>query len=265
MGLIANRRFTYIDDKTKETKESMHCESISEMENMINSWQVALGVAYDPNISISSANPNQYVGRQQNEGNQIERTILRREIRDTSRILASRRAFIYQYVLQKYYELKYSGIADDIFTRNRLSVDQKIGELIPDAVQKFTAAYENLQSTNPEDWSNAVHSCRRIFQDLADAVFPATEDRTTEYNGKTKTIKLGKDNYKNRIIAFVEASSDSERFREIVGSNLEYIGERLDSIYEAANKGTHTAVSKAEADRYVVYTYLLVGDILSLK
>lgn len=34
---------------------------------------------------------------------------------------------------------------------------------------------------------------------------------------------------------------------------------------KSAQKGSHeTIFSKEEADRYVIYTYLIVGDILSL-
>ena len=36
-----------------------------------------------------------------------------------------------------------------------------------DTIKKFTSVYSNLLSENDEDWSNAVHSCRRILQDLA--------------------------------------------------------------------------------------------------
>jgi len=44
-----------------------------------------------------------------------------------------------------------------------------------------------------------------------------------------------------------------------------YLGDRLDSTFQASQKGSHTRiVSRDEADRYVVYTYLLVGDVLSL-
>ena len=64
---------------------------------------------------------------------------------------------------------------------------------------------------------------------------------------------------------FIQDNSDSERFRDIVGAHLSFIGNRLDSIVEGANKGTHdTIVARNEADRYVVYTYLLVGDVLAL-
>ena len=53
-------------------------------------------------------------------------------------------------------------------------------------------------------------------------------------------------------------------FKNIVGSHLAYLGDRLDSIFSAAQKGSHAKVGREEADRYVVYTYMIVGDILSL-
>jgi hypothetical protein len=66
-------------------------------------------------------------------------------------------------------------------------------------------------------------------------------------------------------MCFIQDASTSERFAEIVGSHLRYIGERLDSVVAAAQKGSHrTIVRREEADRYVVYTYLVLGDILSL-
>lgn len=181
------------------------------------------------------------------------------------RRLASRRELIYSYALKRNHELRFSGIADDIFSRIRERVDDRIGEKIPIAVQKFSAVYENLLSDNTEDWSNAVHSCRRILQDMADAVYPAREDKVVNTNGKPKIIKLGPENYVNRIIAFLEENSHSQRFIEIVGSHLSFMGERLDSIFRSAQKGSHSViVSREEADRYIVYTYMIVGDVLSL-
>ena len=43
------------------------------------------------------------------------------------------------------------------------------------------------------------------------------------------------------------------------------MGDRLDSIFHASQKGSHDVIlTKDEADRYVIYTYMIVGDILSL-
>ena len=84
-------------------------------------------------------------------------------------------------------------------------------------------------------------------------------------DGQKKRIRLGKEQYINRLVTFVQDSSSSGRFQDIVGSHLSFLGDRLDSVARAAQKGSHAEiVSMEEADRYVVYTYLLLGDILSL-
>ena len=104
------------------------------------------------------------------------------------------------------------------------------------------------------------------MEELADAVFPPQDkDRIVHIGEKAKTIKLGKDHYINRLIAFIEDHSSSERFKHIVGSHLDFIGDRLDSVFQAAQKGSHDIIiCQQGADRYVVYTYMIVGDVLSL-
>lgn len=263
LAASVGREFQEKDSRSGEVKNYIYTTSIEELEQELRSFEAALAAARDPDVSVSSANPHQMVWNP--IGNKFERETLRNSAARAQRRLSARRSFIYSYVLRRHYELKFSGIADDIFSRIREKVDSAIGEKVPDAVQKLAAAYENLQSENPEDWSNAVHSCRRILQDLADVIFPPRADKSIEVNGKQKIIKLGQDNYINRLIAFIEERTRSKRFLEIVGSTLGYIGDRLDSVFKAAQKGSHAQiVNKEEADRYVVYTYLLVGDILSL-
>lgn len=263
-ALLKTAGRTYSIKEKDDTVERAYLTSIAQIEQSISISQHALGAARDPDLSISSANPNQlFFGYPQ--GNALERQRVRSSLRDDTGRLAARRAFMHSYVTMRFYELKYSGIADDIFSRLRTRVDPAIGEIIPSSVQKFTAVYENLRSENSEDWSNAVHGCRRLLQDLADAVFPAQSDRIIEESGNKRTIKLGSDNYINRIMCFISDRSASSRYAEIVGSHLKYMGERVDSIFHAAQKGSHTVVAdRAEAERCVVYTYLLVGDILEL-
>jgi AbiTii-like protein len=263
LAVLAGREYQQKDSKTDVINNYIYTTSIEELEQELKSFEAALTAARDPDVSVSSANPNQMVWNP--VGNKFERDTLRTSAARAQRKLSSRRSFIYSYVLRRNYELKFSGIAGDIFSRIRENVDSAIGGHVPDAAQKLSAVYENLQSENSEDWSNAVHSCRRILQDLSDSIFPEQDDRVIEINGKQKTIKLGKDNHINRLMAFIDDHSDSERFSEIVGSQLDYIGNRLDSVFKAAQKGSHAnIVSREEADRYVVYTYLIVGDILSL-
>ena len=255
------KRTYFQKQQNGELIEYAHLEPIEQYENELIAAKESIISAKDADVSIASANPTQYVSAP--FGNSMERNTLRQTISDKSKLIASRKSFIYDYVLEKNYELKYSKLNNDIFTRTQLKVDGVMGKLLPHTMKKFTSAYDNLLSDNNEDWSNAVHSCRRILQDLADEIYPATDDKVLA-NGKT--IKLGVENYINRLIAYVEKHSSSKRFEEIVGSNLKYIGERLDSIFNATQKGSHKIIStQDEADRYVIYTYLLVGDILKLK
>jgi len=256
--------------KDEDGSDKVYVESIATIQRQLKADEHTLKAATEAASAAKSSQPKTgfYTGFQLDdkmvEGIRAQQS--RGAVRLNTERLASRRTLLYQYALKHYCELRFSAIASDVFSRIRERVDAEIGTVIPDAVQRFTAAYENLRSENPEDWSNAVHSCRRILQDLADAVFPATdEDRQIQDEGGTRKVKLAKGNYINRIIAFLCDRSSSARFEQIVGSHLSFIGDRLDAVFSAAQKGSHqTILRREEADRFVVYTYLLVGDVLTL-
>ncbi|WP_419148528.1 hypothetical protein [Pseudoalteromonas 'SMAR'] len=239
---IANRVSINKDDKSGEEKKTCYVESVQEIEAVISAESESLR-ACDPKFvaprRIHQSKISMWTGR-----------------------LAARRAFVHSYILDQLTELNFSNLADSVFTRIRLNVDAKIASKVPEAVKKFNAIHGNLESDNPEDWSNSAHSCRRILQDLADALFPPTHDRKTPAN---KPIKLGPDNYINRLICYAEDQVKSKTYTEVVGSQLKYLGHRLDSLFNAAQKGSHSTIStREEAERYVVYTYMIVGDILRL-
>ncbi|MEW6113267.1 MAG: hypothetical protein AB1664_14140 [Thermodesulfobacteriota bacterium] len=264
LAVLAGRTYQRIDDKG-QTQSYAFLESIEQLEAQIRTATIRLEAARDPNISISSANPNQWI--HSNPGNALERNQLQQQISEAAQRLGSRRLCLHAYVARRNLELKFSGIASDAFSRIRRFVDESIGTIVPSALQKFNAIYENLQSENPEDWSNAVHSCRRVLQDLADVLFPATDEpRTIESHGKQITVELGPERYINRLVCFAKDMSTSRRSAEIIGSHLAFLGDRLDALFHAAQKGSHSVISsRDEADRYVVYTYMLVGDLLRLK
>lgn len=260
---MAGRTYQDKDPNSLEPRTVAYLESIEQLEEQIAAAKIGLEAAKDRDISVSSANPHQWVTPP--AGNVLERQGLHQRILTATQRLSSRRAFVYDYAMRRFYELKFSGVAQDVFSRVREEVGYRIGKYVPTAVQKFTAVHDNLRSENPEDWSNAVHSCRRILQDLADAIFPPqTEDRIIDAGGKQKHIKLGQDQYINRLVCFVEDHSQSSRFIDLVGSHIRFLGDRLDAVFSAAQKGSHGSVKREEANRYVIYTYMVVGDILGL-
>jgi hypothetical protein len=162
-------------------------------------------------------------------------------------------------------QLRFSSAVQGIFEKTRMNVDKSLAEMLPETMEKFLSVNDNLKSSNPEDWANAVHTCRRVIKDLADKFYPPNPSGLSVIEKDGKKIKVGRDDYINRLVLYVDSKSGSETFADIVGSHLRYLGERLDAIYGAVCKGSHHEMkSVEEAERYIVYTYMLVGDILSL-
>lgn len=259
---IAGRRFF---EKVKaesgiEKKEHVITQLIAEMEGIIAADKLRLSAAADPNISLSSANPNQLVIPGQ--GNSIERSSIVKEIATCQRWIQKITGKLYQYVLQIYNKLMYGNIIEDTFTTARLNVNDVLSNICPKSLGKFVSVYSNMDSDNPEDWANAVHSCRRILVDVADALHPP-RDEPLVIDGKK--IKVGPDQYINRLIQFIASKEGSKTYKDVIGSDLSSIGNRLDAINEAVCKGTHATVSKEEASRYIIHTYLLISDIISLQ
>ncbi|MGB6328254.1 MAG: hypothetical protein WBF48_04965 [Halarcobacter sp.] len=244
---------------SEDGKERAHIKSIESYEQDIELAKDELSGVNNVLVALSTSNAAPSYRREESN----KQLIIKRRLRTATDILSSRKSFIYNFALEKNYELKYSQLNNNIFERTQLKVDGVMMHIIPETIKKFTSVYSNLLSENDEDWSNAVHSCRRILQDLADEIYPAREPKELPSGRK---INLGVEQYINRLITYIEEHSESGRFEEIVGSNLSYMGERLDSIFNATQKGSHKVIStQEEADRYVIYTYLLVGDILRLK
>lgn len=254
LARFVNRTFVDISDK----KEKMFIETVAELESELEAAKEQMKVAYDPNVSLSSSNPYQHVG---SSGNFIERTSLRTKITNNSRKLDQLKIGYYYYVLGVLYELKYNALTENIFEKKKLIVDKKLAVDLPKTFQKFVSVYENLRSGKEENWANAVHSCRRIIKDVADFLYPPSE---TEIEVDGKRFKLNDENYILRLKQYIKDKQDSDKFKSVVGSHLDYIGDRIDSIYSSSTKGSHANVTQEEAERYVIYTYLLLGDILGL-
>lgn len=256
---IAGRRYFNKSKNDDKNKEYANTTLIAELEETIQAQKIRLASASDPNISLTSANPNQFL--REPTGNIKERTQITSQIIEQSAFLTKIKGSLYNYILPIYNKLLYGNIVEDIFTESRIKVNEKLGAYCPKSIEKFVSVYENLSSDNPEDYANAVHSCRRILVDLADALYPPS-DTPIQVNGKS--IRVGNDQYINRLIQYINSKSGSKTYNDIVGSDLRSIGERLDAINDAVCKGTHTEITKDESQRYIIHTYFLIGDIVSL-
>ena len=245
--------------KNDKGEESAYTRSIGQMIFEKKAHLESLRVSADPSISLSSANEFQRIPAP--AGNRRERQHILDTLKILEQQLSERKAFIYSYIMRKNIELEFAGNLYDVFHSALESSKNRIVEIIPDGVQKLNSIMENLRSSNQEDWSNAVHSCRRLLESVADKTF-SPKRKTIKKDGKE--IKLGKQQYINRLIAFVESNQSSSTYSNIVGSQLKFLGDRLDAISNATQKSSHHILKKrSEAERYFIYTSLILSDILS--
>lgn len=241
-------------DKSEDGKQTYWTGSVAQLEATVDASRVQLSAAADPDVSISSANPSQFVMGPVN--NSRERGGLRNSIGQTTATINAICGSVFEYVSAKYYELRFGSAAETAFETVRKQVDSTIARLVPSGIQMLSAAFENAASNNPEHWANAAATCRRLLKVVADALQPPGEP----IDGR----QMGNEQYINRLVHWIKEHEPSGTLGQVTTAELEHFGKRIDSIQDAGSKGTHDAVSRQQAARIITGTYLLVGDVLAL-
>lgn len=137
----------------------------------------------------------------------------------------------------------------------KAEVDDKLLDIAPELAEKLMVAFKAVASSNPEEWSHALTTCRRFIEDFADALHPPTEELI---NGR----RVGRKEYINRIWAFMDQAIESDRNRDLAKAHVDYLGAYVEKIHKLTNKGVHAEVTHIEAVKAVFHTYLMVADIL---
>lgn len=267
---------TAIDKATGKEVTRYWSASIAELEAGIESDRIALNnlippQQYTPATSASSTE-NQLIGkssyqyviekyadvlvaiREQQHG-------LSESIKTRRTLLAKIRNNIYSYVMQVNLQLRFESVTESIFQKTKEAVDKQLSHTCPGALQKFVAAYERLHSENPEEWSQAMSSCRNILKEYADVVFPASGQKYRKKSGEELVVT--DDKHKNRLIAFIDkyASGDRNKFLSARVSDLE---SRIHYLNDLLSRGTHVGMGVDDVRICVLDTYFLIGSLLSL-
>jgi hypothetical protein len=239
----------------KDGTERFWTESVGWLEERVQTLEAGVKAAADPGVSISSANPHQYVSAP--TGNKAERQALMSEIARVVRVRDRVIGAVHAYVADRYHELRFGAAVQSAFEVVRAEVDSRIATLVPEAPSKLAAAFESATSRNPEHWANAASTCRRLLKAAADALRPP--------GPPVKGREMTDAHYINRLVDWISQASDSSTARDMVVSDLEFLGRRLDAAVDAGHKGAHDEVSQFDASRFVTGTYLLLGDVLQLQ
>lgn len=159
-------------------------------------------------------------------------------------------------------QLMEGQVLSSIFEQNRRYVDERLSEVAPDVLEKFKIVSRRLEEGDVEARSEALVTCRRILKSLASYLYPPTDEIITDSSGRER--KMSKVNYKNRLWQYVSEKVKGHSAGELLLSQIEDLGNRIDSVYELTCKGTHADVSESEANQCVIQTYMTVGDILRI-
>jgi DNA uptake protein ComE-like DNA-binding protein len=152
-------------------------------------------------------------------------------------------------------KLAFSETPRTTFDYLREEVDNKLLDLNPELAEKLMVAFKSVSSENPEEWSHALTTCRRLIEGIADELFPPTQEIS---NGR----KLGQAQYINRLWAFMDRAIESESNKKLAKAHIDFLGSYLENIHKLTNKGVHAALTKLEAVKAVFHTYLMLADIL---
>jgi AbiTii len=229
--------------------------SLGELQANFDAAAIQLEAAGDRPVSISSANPHQFVAAP--VGNAAERAAIRNFMGQQKALLDKVVGAFHRYVTERYQELRFGSAVETSFEVVRQDVDAKIGKLVPDALPKLSAAFENAASDNPEQWANAASGCRRLLKAAADALRPPG----LPVDGHV----MDDDHYINRLIDWIGTRSKSDTLAEVIEADLQDLERRLVAAANAGHKGAHAEVTRFDASRFVTGTYLVLGDILRLQ
>ena len=174
----------------------------------------------------------------------------------------------YDYALKKQIEISFGNVASAVFSEYRERVENEFSKISKENLLKLQAVEDKINSDNPELYSQALTTCRRLFEgtakELFDKYFPDYKDK--KYTTKSgREIDVSGEHYKNKLSAVIEKLEDKSPSKSMVGSNVIYLLDWMDNLTDLQCKGVHHEVTRQDATRCIIQTYICLGDILSLQ
>lgn len=251
----------------KEGKDHIFTELASELEEMIQTQHQAINNFSTQGASVSgewaATAMNNLTQRVVQSTGQLISSISQSEKRLS--ILKSR---YYDYALKKQIEISFGNVASNVFSAYRAKVENHFSSLSKTVLLKLQALEGKIDSDNPELYSQALTTCRRLFQDVADELFKkhlSTQEGKMFKTKAGKEIDISGDHYKNRLSAVIETLEGKTPGKSIIGSNVIYLLDWIDNLCNLQSKGVHADISKQDAMRCIIQTYVCLGDVLNLQ
>jgi len=158
-------------------------------------------------------------------------------------------------------EFEYGDILSSIFEETRQFVDSRLVEICPSAIEKLTKTYGDIvRGSSSLEWSQIAFACRDILQDFTDSIYkPDYLPKGVKPPTRAQT--------KKKLELTLRARTTKLKERKLIESQIGYLSSYFDKLVDLIQKYTHPVgfeVKKEDAHRCVIYTYLVIGDILRI-
>lgn len=246
-----------------EKQEKCFTESIDQLEVDLDTYKNRLKVTSDPNY-INYVNPTTQNYVFPHQTNVLERHTITGEIDELIKRISKVKGSVYKYITNLNKSLSFGVKAQGIFENTQKKVDKLLMDICPETVGKLNKIYDDLSKKHEVDWADAIEGCRKFLRGVADSIEPPSDKKYKSIDGKER--ELIKEKYINRLLKIVEENADEKNIN-LIGSNIKYLADRLDAIKDisAARGGHEWKADRETAERTIIYTYLIIGDILSIK
>ncbi|TGM73628.1 hypothetical protein EHQ96_00025 [Leptospira levettii] len=253
---------------TDKEKGSGYWIPLSAVDAYISANEIELSKMSIPNVNFSpsSSNPHEnvtgirganvsmIVGTQSQILNRIN--ILKNEIITFKSIRGRAISKIHEYISNMYHTLVFSGYSETIFEKFKHEVDSFLLKNFPEVLEKIPNVYDRLSEDNEESISQALTTLRRILTSFSDKIEPAIES-ISEVEIEGEKIKVGKENYLNRLNYFISKKTNSTSRKQRLKQNLRNLNEKLSA-------GVHDIVTSSEAKALLLNLYVILGEIALL-
>ncbi|HMJ76038.1 MAG TPA: hypothetical protein VK507_08700, partial [Iamia sp.] len=166
-----------------------------------------------------------------------------------ARVLAK----LHEFIEGTYNELRFGDIQASLFDDVRLRIDGLLAPVSERSLQQIDVIDRRLAEDDPDSVSQALFTCRRLLEGVADAVFPPQGDVSVD----GRTIHLSASHHQNRLNQYIAERCDSSSRRNRLGRGLK-------DLFERVQAGVHHDVSPEEARHLFLWTYIYLGEILGL-
>jgi hypothetical protein len=149
--------------------------------------------------------------------------------------------------LQPFAEHRLEALADDVLMR--------LNAINPDLSEELHAALEALsRAERPPQFAQALLSCRRVLEQLADDLYPAKKS--------SSGVRLDKQSYLNRLTQFVvEALPEDLESQRLI----EDLHRRMRTWVDSCSAGIHAGAGGKQSQRLAGELLEILRDLVSLK